>query len=173
MEIPAVVNKAKVYDNEDTNQIIGISGEITLPTLEGKTVEVSGTGILGDIEAVIVGMFGSTNMEIPFVSLTKDAYKMMKTNKPTGMTIRTAIQGFNTENSQATFTPMKIVVKGMVKSINPGKVKAGEQMDASLTLEVTYIKIEYDGITSLELDKLNEVFVVDGEDMLADVRAFV
>ena len=36
-------------------------------------------------------------------------------------------------------------------------------MSSSVTLEVTYIKIENNGKTALELDKLNGVFVVNGK----------
>ena len=43
-------------------------------------------------------------------------------------------------------------------------------MDSSVSLELSYILIEVDGETMFELDKLNDVFVVDGVDLLEKVR---
>ena len=45
-------------------------------------------------------------------------------------------------------------------------------MDAKVTLELLYILIEIDGVTKLEYDKLNSVFVVNGKDLLEKVRSF-
>ena len=46
-------------------------------------------------------------------------------------------------------------------------------MDAEVTLELTYILIEVDGKSLLEIDKLNSVYKVNGEDMLAEINALV
>ena len=43
-------------------------------------------------------------------------------------------------------------------------------MNASVTLELTYILVEIGGKTLLELDKLNSVYRVNGKDLLADIR---
>jgi len=173
MTYPTLINNFNVYDGEDTNQIVGTTGEITLPTLEAKTSTISGAGILGEIEEGVIGQFGSIKMDIPFRVISSDVFKLMRTDQPIGITIRGAVQGFNTENSQATITQMKVVVKGKVSSVNPGSMKAGEQMNSSISLELTYIKIEYDGTIGLELDKLNSVYIVDGVDMLADIRNMI
>ena len=43
-------------------------------------------------------------------------------------------------------------------------------MNCSVTLELTYIKIEVDSKTKVELDKLNAVYVVNNVDLLKGVR---
>lgn len=173
MNYPSVINQFKAYDSEESAEIVGTTGEITLPTVETKTSTINGAGILGDIEESVVGQFNSIKMDIPFRVISTDIFKLMKTNKPTGVVLRGAVQGFDTETSQATFKQMKVSVKGKVSSINPGKVKAGEQMDCSISLELTYIKIIYDDVVGLELDKLNNVYIVDGEDMLANIKNLI
>lgn len=173
MNYPSVINQFKVYDSEESAEIVGTTGEITLPTVETKTSTINGAGILGDIEESVVGQFNSIKMDIPFRVISTDIFKLMKTNKPTGVVLRGAVQGFDTETSQATFKQMKVSVKGKVSSINPGKVKAGEQMDCSISLELTYIKIIYDDVVGLELDKLNNVYIVDGEDMLENIKNLI
>ena len=43
-------------------------------------------------------------------------------------------------------------------------------MDASVTVEITYIMIEQNGSKKIELDKLNNVYKVNGVDLLAKVK---
>ncbi len=44
-------------------------------------------------------------------------------------------------------------------------------MNTSITLGITYILIEIDKETKIELDKFNSKFVVDGVDILGDIRS--
>lgn len=43
-------------------------------------------------------------------------------------------------------------------------------MESSVTLSLSYYKIVIDGTTMLEIDKLNGVYIVNGEDVLREVR---
>lgn len=43
-------------------------------------------------------------------------------------------------------------------------------MDAAVTVEITYIMIELDGKQRIELDKINNVYKVNGVDLLAKIR---
>ena len=61
----------------------------------------------------------------------------------------------------------------MAAAILDGKIKAGEGMEAKVKLELTYIMIENDGEEIIAIDKLNGVYRVQGEDMLADVTALI
>lgn len=45
--------------------------------------------------------------------------------------------------------------------------------EAKVKLELTYIMIENDGEEIIAIDKLNGVYRVQGEDMLADVTALI
>ena len=46
-------------------------------------------------------------------------------------------------------------------------------MEATVTLELTAIKVEVDGAVLLEVDKLNGVYKVNGVDMLAGVNELI
>ena len=65
---------------------------------------------------------------------------------------------------------MRVVIRGKQKKFDPGKVKQGEQMDATVTVEVIYLMIEIDGKNKIEIDKLNFVYKVNGKDILEKVR---
>ena len=68
---------------------------------------------------------------------------------------------------------LRIVEIGRVKEFTPGKIKAGEGMEAKAKLELTYLMIENDGEEIIAIDKLNGIYRVQGEDMLADVAALI
>ena len=65
---------------------------------------------------------------------------------------------------------MRIVFRGKCKKIKTGTVRQRGQMEASITLELTYCMIEMDGKKRVELDKINEVFKINGVDVLAKVK---
>lgn len=44
-------------------------------------------------------------------------------------------------------------------------------MESEVELEILYIKVEINNAVVLELDKLNFVFVLNGKDMLAQIRS--
>ena len=71
------------------------------------------------------------------------------------------------------FKGLRVVEMGRVKKFKPGKIEKGESMEATVTIELTYILIENDGVKLVEIDKLNGVFVVNGVDMLAEIRGLV
>jgi len=65
---------------------------------------------------------------------------------------------------------VRYIIRGKTIEVNPGSAKVGDAMGASLKLEVLYEKLEVDGKTLMEHDKLNEIFVVNGVDIMDQVR---
>ena len=94
---------------------------------------------------------------------------MMDMTKAVQLEIRGAQQTTNTEGD-IEFRPMRVVVRGRGGKLTTGKVKAGSSMDTKITLTTLYILIEVDGKTVVELDKLNEVYKVNGVDVLAKIK---
>lgn len=168
--VPEVINNYNVYNNG--NILIGVSGSVTLPSLDPITEEISGAGILGSYETSIVGHYGSITQEIPFRILDEDIFTIMNPNELVDITFRASAQSTVKATGAIDYKGMRVVERGRLKSFAPGKYEQGKQMDASVTLELLYILIEVDGKTMLEYDKLNSVFVVNGVDLLEKVRAF-
>lgn len=61
--------------------------------------------------------------------------------------------------------------KSKAKTTTLGKVAKGKKMESKVELEILYIKVEINNAVVLELDKLNFVFVLNGKDMLAQIRS--
>lgn len=170
MFIPEAIYKYNVYDYVG-EMLLGNGSELTLPDLKALTSTINGGGMLGEVDSPLIGMFGSTEFEMPFRILTKEAFKFMKSqSKGSGFTIRGCQQITNLETHEIEYKQMRVVVRGRNKGIKLGKIKAGESMDCSVTLEITYMLIEVEGETMLELDKFNSVYIVDGEDQLKEIR---
>lgn len=168
--VPEKVNEYNVY--LDGTKMIGIAAASTLPEVNMKTSTVSGVGVSGEIDSPTIGQFESMEQEIQFNTLYSSAMDMLSPLSTVNLTFRAAQQVYDKTGGYA-FKSLRIVQMGRVKKFNPGKLEKGEAMEASVKLELTYMLIEVDGKTLLEIDKLNAVYVVNGEDMLAGVRDMV
>ena len=169
MIIPEVLNHYNVY-NDSAKRLIGISGEIELGELEAITDTIEGTGILGEIEDPVTGQFSSIKIKIPFAVLYEDLFSLMNTTKPPQLTLRASMQCMDPTTGETGYYPVKIVVRGKASSTSLGKVTKGKKGEPEIELEVLYIKIMINSKTTLELDKLNFKFVLNGKDMLAKIR---
>lgn len=165
--IPTKINRYNVYNRG--NRLLGMGDELTLPSFEASTETVSGAGILGEIDDPTVGYFGNQEMEIPFRILDNEATDMLDMTKAVQLEIRGAAQTTDSEGD-IEYQGVRVVVRGRSNKFTPGKLKAGNPMDTSITLSILYILIELDGVSVLELDKLNEVFKINGNDILAKVK---
>jgi len=165
--IPEKINDANIYLAGD--KMIGTTAELELPEVKMKTGTVEGMGISGEIDSPTIGQFESMEQTINFNTLYSSAMDMLSPLKTVELTIRAAQQVYDKEGGY-TFKGLRVVERGRVKNFKPGKVKKSETMDASITIELTYILIEVDGSVMLEIDKLNGVYRTNDTDMLAEVR---
>lgn len=168
--IPEVINKFNVYSGG--NVMIGVSGEVSLTEFSSVTDTISGSGLLGEFETVVVGMFSSMKQEIPFRILDKDIFDMANPLDVQEITLRATEQVTNKATGGIEMQGMRIVFRGRPVSFKPGTMKQGARMGASVTLELIYTLIEINGKSKFELDKLNEVFKINGKDMLADIKKY-
>ena len=166
--IPEVIHDFNLY--ESGSRLLGMTGEVALPNFEALTETISGAGILGEIDASVIGRFGSMTQDIPFRAINTDYLKLLNPMKPAELTLRGAIQQLNAGTGAVEFVGMRVVLRGTCKTVTPGTVKQGGPMDSSVSLELTYILIELNGKSAIELNKLGGVYRVNGVDLLAPVR---
>lgn len=168
--IPDKVTNYNVYD--DTEKLVGVAAEVTLPNLEPMTETISGAGILGEYESPNEGHFGSMAIEIPFRTLTDKSFSLLK-NKGRSIVLRAAQNSYDMSGGSKQKRGLKITLRGIPKGLELGKLAAGTGTESKNTLEVLYMKIEENGKVLLELDKLNFIYIVDGEDLLAEIRNLI
>ena len=168
MIIPEVINNFNVYGG-DNSKLIGVSGEVSLVEIGAVTATVSGAGMLGEMNIPVPGQIGSLEQAIPFNVLSVNVFRQFKLNKRATVVLRGDVQSTDSSTGEIKHSALKITFRGYVKKITPGKVKAADTMGSSVTLELSYIHIEMDGRTVIQIDKLNSIFIVDGEDILAEI----
>ena len=152
------------------NKLIGITGDVELPELEFLSDTISGAGIGGEVDISIPGIASAMEIEVPFTSLTGNMLDIFKKDEVSEITLRGSEQNEDTATYKLYKVPVKISMRGLVKKIKSGKVAPGAKMESSITLALQYIKIDVDGTNQLEFDPLNMVCVINGEDLMEEVR---
>lgn len=166
--IPEKINDYNVY--LDGVKMIGVAASATLPEVNMKTSTVEGVGVNGEIDSPTIGQFESLEQEIQFNVLYSSFMDVLSPLSTVNLTFRAAQQVYDKTGGYA-FKGLRVVEMGRVKKFNPGKIEKGEGMEATVTLELTYMMIEADGKPLVEIDKLNGVYKVNGVDMLAGISS--
>lgn len=170
MIIPEVINNYNVYDSK-AKMLIGISGEVELPNLEAITDTIEAAGILGEVEDPVTGQFSSMKIKIPFSNLYTDQFNLMDTTNPPQLTLRGSMQVMNSATGGTDYVPVKIVTRGKSTTSSMGKLSKGKKGEPEIEMEVLYLKVMINNKITLELDKMNFKYVLNGKDMLAKIRS--
>jgi len=166
--IPQKMIAYNAYSNG--NKLIGVTGEVETPEIEFMSDTVSGAGIGGEVDVVAEGIVSGMEIEIPFIDITGSIFDIWQKGKTAEVTLRGSEQSQDTSSGMISKVPVKCAVRGMVKKIKPGKYGTGIAMESSITLAVHYIKIDVNNKTMLEIDPFNMVCIINGVDVLEEVR---
>jgi uncharacterized protein len=165
--IPEKVANYNAYD--DTEKLVGLTGEVTLPNLEAMTETISGAGILGEYESINPGHFSSMTIELAFRTLFQKSFSLMN-YQGRSLVLRAAQQSYDVSAGQVSHRGLKITIRGTPKGLNLGTLAVGAATESTNVLEVVYIKVEENGRVMLELDKANSICIIDGVDVLKNVN---
>ena len=168
--VPEKINEYNAY--LDGERMVGVVPDVDLPEIGMKASEVEGAGMLGVLDSPAIGQFESMEQEIKFNVLYSDAINMLSPLTAVNLTFRASQQVYDKTGGYA-FKGLRIVEQGRVKKFKPGKLKRAEGMEATITMELTYILVEVDGTVMLEIDKLNQKYIGNGQDMLAGIAELV
>lgn len=163
-----LVNRYSVYKNG--SELIGVASEQDLPEITFLTDTIEGAGVGGNMDIPAVGLIDDMESTIKFLTLCQGAFSVMDPTEAVDIVVKGALQGMDAGTGATGFQRISIYERGIVKKFTPGTMKAGVKMDSQVTLGLSYYKIVIDGKTMLEIDRLNGVFVVNGNDVLKDVR---
>lgn len=168
--IPEVIHGFNVYDG-DGDQLIGITDEMSMADLNSKVASITGAGIAGTYEVPVLGHFDPITQDIPFRILYKPIFEFANPMKQVSFNVRGAIQVTDKSTGVSDFVGFRYVVKGRCKSMTPGNLKPGDVMGSKISVGAVYILYEIDGVKLIEIDKLNNVYRVNGIDLLEKVRS--
>jgi len=152
----------------DGDVLIG-TANVDLPSFDALTEKVKGAGIAGEVEAPIIGHYDILTLGIQWRTITAEAISLIAPVAH-ALDFRGSQQVYDSSSGSYSTVPVKVVVRAMPKKTSLGKMVVAGQTDTKNEFEVSYIKVYIDGDETLELDKYNFIFSVNGEDYLADVR---
>ena len=166
MNVPEKLINFRVYQNGD--DLIGIA-DVTLPTLDSMTETVKGAGIAGEIDSPVLGHYSSMELELNWRTI-EDTSVILASPQGVQLDLRGAQQIYDSSAAAYVVVPVKVVVSGVPKSTELGKLDVGTTSDTKNTIEVNYIKVTIDGSEVLEVDKFNYICSIGGTDYLTAVR---
>lgn len=157
----------RVY--QDGNDLVGVA-DVELSTLTAMTETIKGAGIAGEFEAPTTAHFSSMEVTFNWRTLTKSNISLMAP-KAYHFDLRGAQDTYDSAAREIKQQSVKCVITGRPKEMGLGKLDVSASTGTSNKFEVMYIKISVDGETLLEFDKYNYIYVVNGVDYGADIRA--
>ena len=142
---------------------------VTRPSLEYLTDTISGAGIMGEIDLPALAQVGSMTEEI---GLRRSNPKAISLFSPGAheLEIRWVTDIINSATGGVGVSACKEIIKGISKSMEGGSIENNAAQEGNLVLELVYYKFIQDGETLIEIDKLNNVFSVLGNDYAAQIR---
>ena len=111
-------------------------------------------------------------MQIKWNHLYSHAARMMNPNETVQLTIRAAQQAANKEGG-VVYKGLRVVCSGHPKEIDLGTLKRADTMGATTTLELLTYKVEVADQVIFDIDKLGGKYVVNGEDLRAEINALI
>lgn len=167
-KMPEVLNDFRAYDENQTN-MLGIAS-VEYPGISNITQTVKGTGVGGEVEATVLGQFESMETKINWNTPTKHNLRFTG-GQPVALEFRGAVQNWDSGENAYIMDQVRVVIRGRAKSSEPGKWEPANTTDSTNTIETTYFKYEVNGETVIEIDKYACKCVIDGVDVVAELRA--
>lgn len=152
----------------DGNSYRGQVTEITQPKLAMKLEAYRAGGMIGEVKV-------NQGIEPLDVQFKMGGYMTELLKKfggsIDGMALRFA--GAYQQDDTEEVTSIELVMRGRFGEIDNGTSKPGDDTEQSYTVPLTYYKIIENGKDIIEIDLLNSIFIVDGNDRLAEHRAAI
>jgi len=141
----------------------GLVDEVTLPKVTTVTADHNGGGMAGPIEIPT----GIDKLETDFTMAGIDPETMilfgLTHNKAIALTFRGAI------DDGGEIKPVIAVMTGIVKEVET-TTKKGEKIASKFSLNLSYYSLTVNALPIYLIDKINNIVMIGGTDMNADVR---
>lgn len=152
------------------NKVLADAVTVTFPDLELLTESFRGAGINGEIDLPTYGQLGSLVIEVSHNGLSEDTIRTfgMETQE---LEHRWASQVLDGSTGESSVVGKKVIFRGIPKKLGIGAIEPNKAEESSSAFETVYMKYCIGNKAIFEIDKLNDVFKVDGVDYSAAIRA--
>ena len=163
---PAAYINLEIY--EDSINLLGVA-KVQLPAIAFPCVQISGAGMMGNMEVPLYGMVDNMTTTITWLTPHGDAVKLMSPKKHQ-LDMRVAEEFWGIEDAEVGLWADKYVMIVRPKTTTPGTVAPMAAADTSGEYVVYYFAAYKDGEQLWEVDKRNMRCVILGVDYMAEVR---
>lgn len=165
-QIPERVSHCRAYID---NTRLSVTGELTLPDFSRPTQDVSGAGIAGTVSTPTRGNLEAMQASFACRVITAEALAAF-TYAAHSLEFRAIIQG--SDATGAIEQRFSAFMRAIPVSVTSGTVNNGEEMGASVQFEVLDIRIDIDGVTLVNVSKLNNIVqFANAQGVLVDENA--
>lgn len=149
--------------------MFGNIAEFKFPDTESVTTEYKPTDMLGSLDLPLGVKLSDSS--IKFIGFSQTAYaELADFFKEHTITVRGNLKVFNGA-TLAKEIPVKGTIRATTKKITPlGTLKGQENAEFSVELNPIASKLEVNGKILNEVDLVNNILIVNGEDKLATTR---
>lgn len=166
MALPKKLKHFNLFN--DSNLYGGIAKTVNLPKLGRKMEAYRGGGMDGPAKADLGFSDDGIVLEWTLGGWDLVALRQFGAVRADGVMLRFA--GSVQRDDDGGVSAVEIVVRGRHEEIDFGEATPGEDTEHKISTACTYYKLSVDGEVITEIDFLNFVFTVDGEDLLAEHR---
>lgn len=166
--LPETLKRMAVY--ADGTSYLGKAEEITLPTIERATEDYRGAGMGGPVK-LGVG-WGELMMGIKLKEYSASMLKLLSKGAIDGAGLR-FVGAFKSDDPGASAVAIEVVARGRLDKLDLGTAKEGDLTDMETEFPLSYFRFDRNGETLVELDYVNGVEVIAGEDVMAELRRII
>lgn len=163
MKLPSILKGFNLFLNGE--DLFGSVAEVTLPKIARKIED----WIAGGFDSAIgIDMGGEPlEMEVNFGGLLVEGLKLMGASL-NGVQMR--FQGALQRENEDTFDEWRVSVRGRFVDSDTGGHKQGDKNEHKFKFRPTYVKMEVNGESIVEIDILAQKFITGGVDRLEGMR---
>lgn len=169
MALPRKLKNMNLFN--DGNSYTGQSKTVTLPKLGRKMESYRGGGMNGPVKLDFGMSDDGIQIEWTLGGLDLIVVRQYGIPKVDGVLLRWA--GAYQRDDTAEVDAVEVVVRGRHEEIDMGDAEPGEDTEHKIVSTCSYYKLTVNGVQEIEIDLLNMVEIVGGEDRMAQQRAAI
>lgn len=151
----------------DGDNFLGEIAEVSLGKIAEKVEQIRPGGVLGEIDVSM----GLEKFEVEIKSAGLGDRLLTRFGRVGIASTLFRFVGAYQEDVEGGVKPAELVVRGRIPEIDPGTAKAGDKTEWSTKMTGAYLKWTVAGRVLVEIDWLNCIYIVDGVDRYAEIRA--
>lgn len=162
--LPRTLKNFNVFVN--THSWATVAETITIPKITKKTDDYRGAGMIGDV-ALSMG-YEKLESEVTYAGFDVRQYRQLGVCGTSDLPLR--FVGVYERQDNCTTQNVEIYMRGQAIELDPGETKNGERTDIKMSYNLTYYRMEVDGVVEVELDLVHGIERFGDSDVAQAIR---